>query len=39
MKLPVDPFLQAHLLDAFEIARAGPKSQAIKRLQDGFVFG
>jgi len=39
MKLTVDPFLQAYLLDAFEIPGARPKAKAIERLQDGFVFG
>ena len=38
MQLLIDPFLQAHFLDALEIARARPKSQSIERLQDGFIF-
>ena len=39
MQLLVDPFLQTHFLHAFEVARARPKTQAIERLQDGFVLG
>ena len=39
MQLLIDPFLQAHFLDALEIARARTKAQTIERLQNGFVFG
>ena len=39
MKLLIDPFLQAHLLDALDVARARSEAQAIERLQNGFIFG
>ena len=39
MELLVDPFFQAHLLYARDIARPRPKRQPIQRVQDLVVFG
>ena len=38
MKLLVDPFLEAHLANAFDISRAGTIRQAIQCVEDGLIF-
>src|ERR1039458_6626748 len=39
MKLLIDPLLQAHCPDAFDVAGSRAKAQTIERLQDGLVLG
>ena len=39
MKLLVNPFLKAHLADAFDISGAGTVRQTIERVKNGLILG
>ncbi len=39
MELPIDPLLEAHLLDALDVARPRAIPEAVERVQNGLVFG
>ncbi len=39
MELLLNPLFEAHLANALDVARTRPISQAVERVDDGFVFG